>query len=166
MTSDFMHKIELAWAAGFWDGEGCLTTVDNGKGNRYPQINISQAHPEVLVRFHKAMGVGAIHGPYETKKENWSEMYYYRVSHRQDQEIVIENLYDRVCSVKRQQIDRIMSQVKDARHYSRRLTHEQVAAVISDYKSGMGYIQLALKYNKTYDAIVKLISSKRKRGLV
>ena len=59
---------ETAWAAGFFDGEGCVssTVSRNGKGYRYAQINVSigQVHREVLDRFCVAVGMGKVYGPY------------------------------------------------------------------------------------------------------
>lgn len=55
-----MNKMELAWAAGFFDGEGSTTF----SGKNYPRIEIGQKPrnnelvPEVLERFQKAMGMG------------------------------------------------------------------------------------------------------------
>lgn len=63
--------IELAWAAGFFDGEGCTSVPKNSKALR---VNITQQHPEVLYRFRDAVGVGKVLGPYElaTGKLMWN----------------------------------------------------------------------------------------------
>lgn len=50
---------ELAWAAGFFDGEG--------HSNYYQGtllVKISQNHTDVLDRFQRAVGVGTVAGPY------------------------------------------------------------------------------------------------------
>lgn len=59
----------MAWAAGFWDGEGSVYLSGAlDRARRYPQARINQAGatgvPEVLIRFQKAVGLGAISGPY------------------------------------------------------------------------------------------------------
>lgn len=57
---------ELAWAAGFFDGEG---STFNQHKRRYPKISISQngtldRPPEVLIRFHRAvLSIGDLDGP-------------------------------------------------------------------------------------------------------
>lgn len=55
-------KYEAAWAAGFFDGEGCFSVrydYKKGKrGNPAPIIAISQIDPRVLERFKKAVGAG------------------------------------------------------------------------------------------------------------
>lgn len=70
------EDIELAWAAGFFDGEGSSYFV-NGK---YPNISISQTDPRVLERFQRAVGgVGGVYGPY---KNTHKPVYQYNASHR------------------------------------------------------------------------------------
>lgn len=52
---------ELAWAAGFFDGEGCTYFKKN---DRALSITISQNNAGVLKRFQRAVGEGHVHGPY------------------------------------------------------------------------------------------------------
>jgi hypothetical protein len=63
-----MDEHELAWAAGFFDGDGWAALVRNGFGRRrrpVAQINQSSLDgvPEVLIRFRDAVGVGRVAGP-------------------------------------------------------------------------------------------------------
>ena len=54
---------QLAWAAGFYDGEGCmsLTTATSYK------VSIVQVDPAVLLKFQAAvLGLGTLQGPYKT----------------------------------------------------------------------------------------------------
>jgi hypothetical protein len=50
---------DLAWAAGFFDGEGTFSL-----SGRYSAVHVRQVDPEPLDRFRDALGVGAIDGPY------------------------------------------------------------------------------------------------------
>lgn len=55
-----LNREHLAWAAGFFDGEG-----HSRKGDRSLAVTISQADsPDLLERFRRAVGVGTIRGPY------------------------------------------------------------------------------------------------------
>jgi hypothetical protein len=59
---------ELAWAAGFFDGDGWAALVnDRRRGRAQPHAQINQAGPvgvpEVLTRFRDAVGVGRVAGP-------------------------------------------------------------------------------------------------------
>lgn len=60
---------ELAWAAGFWDGEGTVSVgyiLDHGKTDRwYVSASVEQMHDRRCVdRFYAAVGMGKIYGPY------------------------------------------------------------------------------------------------------
>ena len=62
-----MNREELAWAGGFFSGEGSFTK--NGNGKLYPRIHIGQSFsPESLIRVQKALGLGQINGPYLSPK--------------------------------------------------------------------------------------------------
>lgn len=51
-----INREELAWCAGFFDGEGHVRrTVRPGRSDGF-QINIRQIDPEVLDRFREAVG--------------------------------------------------------------------------------------------------------------
>lgn len=61
-------EFELAWCAGFFDGEG-TTSILKAQRDRYSYIRmgISQKHPELLERFQTAVGFGKI---YKSKTRN------------------------------------------------------------------------------------------------
>lgn len=60
-----MSDIELAWAAGFLDGEGNCRCWSDGK-HSYPRMQLTQKDDtEPLERFVEAVGVGKVYGPYE-----------------------------------------------------------------------------------------------------
>lgn len=71
-----LSALELSWAAGFWDGEGCTTgSLDRRAAIRNPrqriQMQVSQSEEaglQVLQRFQRAVGgLGHVLGPYTTK---------------------------------------------------------------------------------------------------
>lgn len=73
----------VAWAAGLFEGEGCLTTREQRPRNTenkypkrppYPTLTLVSTDKDVVERFHRAVGVGLIHGPYwynNSTKEVW-----------------------------------------------------------------------------------------------
>ena len=73
------NKIELAWAAGFYDGEGSTKRVyyhyktKNGIKripNKHISMTVSQCELFPLKRFMKAVGnLGRINGPYKYKAQ-------------------------------------------------------------------------------------------------
>ena len=57
--------LELAWAAGLFDGEGhARFSLYKKRGYGQPQMTVSQCDREVLDRFKSAVGAGRIYGPY------------------------------------------------------------------------------------------------------
>jgi len=52
--------VEIAWAAGLFDGEGTATFCS---GRR--RLAVKMADEESVRRFHSAVGVGKVYGPYE-----------------------------------------------------------------------------------------------------
>ena len=74
-----MERHELAWAAGFFDGEGWANRTVRGV-----QARINQADPDgvpaVLVKFQRIVGVGRIAG--SEVKERKVDLYQWVVSSR------------------------------------------------------------------------------------
>lgn len=49
-------ETELAWAAGFFDGEGTSTSCRNKNQAAYPRLHVHQKDRRTLDRFHAAIG--------------------------------------------------------------------------------------------------------------
>jgi hypothetical protein len=99
-----MDRHELAWAAGFFDGEGWAA-----KKKRGVQARINQADPNgipaVLLRFQSALGgLGRIGGP--TQKPDRKDLYRWSVSSRADVELVFQLLRPWLGPVKLLQLSR------------------------------------------------------------
>lgn len=64
-----MNDYALAWAAGFFDGEGNTNaSMHTGRSAWALQMSVTQIHKSTLLRFQEAVeGLGTIYGPYETK---------------------------------------------------------------------------------------------------
>jgi hypothetical protein len=95
-----MSEIELAWAAGFFDGEG----NSNSSGRTFA-MRISQVHREVLDRFCAAVGAGKVYGPYPAKQENRQPQYRYEVAGLSARQ-VYEKLRPFLGTVKKEQADK------------------------------------------------------------
>ncbi len=58
-------ETELAWAAGFFDGEGSCGAYRTPTGDYlYIRMTVNQIQPECLERFATAVGCGPVLGPY------------------------------------------------------------------------------------------------------
>lgn len=92
--------LEIAWAAGFFDGEATTSYSPTAKATR---IQISQKDPELLYRFAAAVGFGVVRGPYRNGK---GFVYQYRLSNRPDVQAVIHKLWPFLGTAKREQATR------------------------------------------------------------
>jgi hypothetical protein len=87
-----VDRYELAWAAGFFDGEGWADAVQaEGRNTAQPHARVNQADPsgipEVLTRFQRALGgLGTIGGPH--REEGRIDLYRWTVSSRGDVELL------------------------------------------------------------------------------
>jgi len=64
-----INREELAWAAGFFDGEGHIGSAVTGKKrlNKHLHIQLVQTADGPLERFQRAVGFGKIYGPYKSR---------------------------------------------------------------------------------------------------
>lgn len=91
-----VDRYELAWAAGFFDGEGWAARLRNtGRAGDRAMARINQAGgeepPEVLLRFRRALGDrGSIGGP--VRVANRRPMYRYVLSSAEDVKAALELL--------------------------------------------------------------------------
>ena len=101
-------SIELAWAAGFWDGEGC-TSVSARRGTAsVPRIvgQIAQVDREVLDRFADALGIGNVLGPYKSKNPKAQDYYCWRVEGMKNFYHIKESLFPYLGTQKKNQMIR------------------------------------------------------------
>lgn len=97
-----MDRYELAWAAGFFDGEGWSNRVGRGVQARINQ-SADDGLPEVLLRFQRVVSRGRIHGP--VREDRRKDMYYWDVSSRGDVEAVATAMWPWLGDVKRAEFE-------------------------------------------------------------
>lgn len=113
-----MDRLERAWAAGFFDGEGwAAAVVQRGRRTAQPMAQINQGGPagvpEVLVRFRNAVGVGTISGPeVEPGKE---DLYRWTVSSRGDVTQTWRSIEPWLCSTKAGQLTTALGAAESCR---------------------------------------------------
>jgi hypothetical protein len=94
------NNLELAWAAGFFDGEGCITL--NTKGKKF-QASIAQVDREVLDRFKSAVEIGNVTGPYDYNKPNKRPFYTWHTNGVDNITILKDKIGPFLSSIKRDQ---------------------------------------------------------------
>jgi hypothetical protein len=94
-----MDRHELAWAAGFFDGEGWAAK----NKTRGVQARINQAGPDgmpvVLLKFQRTVGVGRLKGP--RVEEGKQDLYWWEATSRPDVERVADLIGPWLCPAKR-----------------------------------------------------------------
>lgn len=118
---------ELAWAAGFFDGEGSVRAKWNKR--RKPTHNpvrsihsvVGQKDRQVLDRFQAAVGFGKVYGPSFTQSRNGAPMYRWEVGSRDNVQALALVLWHWLSPVKRQQFEDSFTQYRSmaARPYRR-----------------------------------------------
>ena len=145
---------ELAWAGGFFDGEGSTYLLKHRThlGHRVPVVDVPQSGPDevpiVLTRLHAAFdGVGSISGP---RKYRWADqpVSRWRASSLAGVQLVLHRLWPFVGSVKREQARHVLMVVNSQPDLPRgnpafgqpgarfcRHGHDKVAARVRPYRN-------------------------------
>lgn len=107
-----LNHQELAWAAGFFDGEGCSRSAGYS-----PRVVIGQTDPRVLQRFKEAVGgLGLIYGPYDNKRGTnrpWADRWEYAATTFESAQAVITLLWKWLSPIKREQAVRVFTRYKN-----------------------------------------------------
>jgi hypothetical protein len=102
-------QVELAWAAGFFDGEGS-TILKPYVNSRYRdstpglELRVAQDDPRPLRRFFRALGVGRFYGPYVSKKRPGRTWFSWAAQSRDDIQIAALLLWPYLSGPKREQM--------------------------------------------------------------
>ncbi len=60
-SSDTQSEQHIAWAAGLFEGEGCIYLTNNRSGQSYVHLTVVSTDEDVLSRFHRTVGVGNVY---------------------------------------------------------------------------------------------------------
>jgi hypothetical protein len=110
-----MDREELAWAAGFFDGEGSIGCYRKDERRpASPMLQVSQVDRFVLDRFQAALGgVGGIGGPYKPKTANSSTYYTFRSQKFSDVQHIVATLWFWLSPQKRQDAHKALAAHRD-----------------------------------------------------
>lgn len=112
------RETDLAWAAGFWDGEGCVSLSYRQYSENTPKIprivvQIAQIDTRVLKRFQNIVGYGNILGPYKPKNKNSKPYWVWRVEGNLHLKSIREMLSPYLDEIKLHQMDRALNARKE-----------------------------------------------------
>jgi len=97
----YLDTHELAWAAGFFDGEG--TVMWRGQVRKELTLTVAQADIRPLMRFAEAVGIPGVRGPYEPKNPNGKLYYVYSVNSHVRVQAIVALLWKFLSEPKRHQ---------------------------------------------------------------
>ena len=115
-----MNREELAWAAGFFDGEGCaylalLNYESIYAGHRTyakPTLTAAQVDRRVLDRFQRALGMGRVTGPTPGRGPNERPKWRYELVSWREVQAAIAILWAFLSPVKREQCADMLRRAK------------------------------------------------------
>jgi hypothetical protein len=103
---------ELAWAAGFFDGEGTVNYSTLPSGRPVVRAGLVQVDMRPLMRFRDAVGFGILAGPQQRKAPNSKPICIYRVSSFEHTQALVAMLWHWLSEPKREQATRVLMAAK------------------------------------------------------
>lgn len=101
-----MNEIDYSWVAGFWDGEGNISTIIRGSFGRPRSVmQVSQVNREPLDRVQRILDCGSVLGPYKQINKNAQDYYVWRCEAGPILYELKNKIYEYLCSDKRKQLD-------------------------------------------------------------
>ena len=68
----------IAWAAGLFEGEGCISTKHNGNGKIYPRLYLKMTDRDVVQKFANTVEYGNVN--FVPTREGWKDAYAWEIS--------------------------------------------------------------------------------------
>jgi hypothetical protein len=100
---------DLAWAAGFFDGEGSTVVIHKNHNISF-RMAITQKHPEVLYKLQSAVGVGKVYLSNKIYKGHKSKLHRWQTTNHVDTIKAMEAIWPFLGSQKREQYTRAKNQ--------------------------------------------------------
>jgi len=103
-----LNREELAWAAGFYDGEGSVGNYASRGYKGRIVLAVAQTEKGPLYRFRNALGFGKIYGPSKKRSDRHKPSWVYQAGSFEKVQAVIAMLWPFLCDTKRQQARRAL----------------------------------------------------------
>lgn len=85
---------EIAWAAGLFEGEGCISTYQSDS----TQLTLVSTDYDVIDRFARIVGVGTVSGPfYPNNNPEWKPVKKWLCSHQYEVRELLDRLLPFLC---------------------------------------------------------------------
>lgn len=128
-----MYKeVDLAWAAGLIEGEGCFT-LHKGK-SLHPYLLLDSTDADVIEKLHSIFPFGNKRGPYRSKKLNHKDRYRFDAYGPKARNIMI-NIYPYMCSRRKLKINEIMEKTSNSPSITKLPTKSQGTVEVVECKT-------------------------------
>lgn len=104
------QEIDIAWASGLFEGEGCLTI----SGSKYPcaRMKLNSTDEDVVRRFHQVMGVGQVREERAMEKRGWKRQWEWYVANQDGVLEAIDLIYPLLGDRRRLRADELRDHVQ------------------------------------------------------
>lgn len=102
-----LNLYNLAWASGFFDGEGSTSAIIN-QGKLLISVSISQVDVDVLRKFHETVKTGSITGPYKARTLNSRDRWIYSAYGFEKVQYIMCLLWNNLSSIKKNQFSKAL----------------------------------------------------------
>ena len=114
-TLEFWREKQKSWAAGLFEGEGCITT----NGGTYPRLAIGMTDKDILEKFQMIAGEGKLYGPYQSPSTpEGRKPKYIWAAHGPAAERVMEWLRERLGSRRQTRAEEVFGPKINPDHWS------------------------------------------------
>ena len=106
----FTNREDLAWVAGFFDGEGSFS-LRKQCGKYSARMAVAQVDPEVLEKCRRVTGLGKVYGPYQFKSRAGSKcqpIYIWQATAFESVQALLAMLWAWLGTKKREQARRVL----------------------------------------------------------
>jgi hypothetical protein len=83
----FKNKTDIAWAAGLFEGEGCISYGE--RPSRRLMLRLCSTDEDVVQRFREIVGVGSIYGPVSRTNKRHKPYWVYNTTSFEDSQYLL-----------------------------------------------------------------------------
>ena len=133
-----MNEIETAWAAGLYEGEGCVS-VARSKGGYFPVMAVGMTDEDIVRRFHVMVGFGNV--GVVTRPHGWKTIYKWQSAQFVPIQALLCQFWPYLGIRRRAQFGRVFGEIQRERQDLGRLTRwvkiergRQVETCVNDHR--------------------------------
>lgn len=167
MARQLTREAEVAWAAGLFEGEGCIRFCKHDRGLEYIRLSIKMTDRDVLQHFADVVGA-EVKGPYAPSedKPHHKPVWSVTISKTRKSLNVLEAFWPYLGDRRRAKAQEVTALWEENSH-SRpvRFPPEQVEEILAQKYLGLSAIELGVMYDCSRQYIHAIVRGERSREL-